>query len=142
LLRSLLIGFLIFSALSSNGAGAQSTKSVNITTDMLLELFNTVAVNAGRVGVHSTTDKAAALCDASKASALLSARRGAGFFACGSLDTSETDDFFSSCAALWPEYCDYNYNSPAQKLFIMHAQPINSGAPYCVSGLSPPYFRV
>lgn len=137
MLRSLLIGFLILSALTSNGAGAQNMKSANITMDMLLELFSTVAVTGTRDLSPCPT-----LCDANKASDFLPAKKEASFFGCGSLDTSETDTLFGSWAALWPEHYDYSCNCLAQKVFIMYGQPINSGAPYCVSGLSPPSFRV
>lgn len=45
MLRSLFIGFLILSALASNGVGNQINQNItNSSTDMLLELFN-AAVN-------------------------------------------------------------------------------------------------
>lgn len=46
--RSLFIGFLILSALTPKGAGAQIIKSdLNISADKLLELFNSVSVRTG-----------------------------------------------------------------------------------------------
>jgi hypothetical protein len=143
LLRSLLIGFLILSALTSNGGEAQSIKSVNITKDMLLELFNTVAVHTGKVGTHSATNKASTIFDANKASgASLGEKRGV-LYTCTPIGASKTDSLFGSCTAIWPEYYDYyDCNLLAQEISLMHGQPINSGARYCVSGLSPPCFKV
>jgi len=49
LFRSLLIGFLILSALTSKGAGAQIiSTNLNISADMLLELFNSVSAQTAR----------------------------------------------------------------------------------------------
>ncbi len=49
MLRSLLIGFLILSALTSKGAGAQILKEdLNISADMLLEFFNSVSVQSSK----------------------------------------------------------------------------------------------
>ncbi|HEX2944459.1 MAG TPA: hypothetical protein VHT96_00710 [Clostridia bacterium] len=47
--RSLLIGFLILSALTSKGAGAQIVNAnLNISADMLLEFFNSVSAQTAK----------------------------------------------------------------------------------------------
>ena len=47
--RSLFIGFLILSALASNGAGIQMNQNMtNSSTDMLLELFNAAVAHADK----------------------------------------------------------------------------------------------
>lgn len=62
MLRNLLIGFLILSALTSKGAGVQTVKSdLSISTDMLLEFFNSVSVQSSKAAGLSTavTDRSA-----------------------------------------------------------------------------------
>ena len=47
--RSLFIGFLILSALTSKGAGVQINQNItNISADMLLELFNAAVAHADK----------------------------------------------------------------------------------------------
>lgn len=60
MLRSLLIGFLILSALTSKGAGAQIIyEDLNISADMLLGFFNSVSVQSGKTAElsESRTDR-------------------------------------------------------------------------------------
>jgi len=126
LLRSLLIGFLILSALTSKGAGAQIVKSdLSISADMLLEFFNSVSVQG------------------SKAAGLSTARADRSSYACTSFNSSQLKTLVTRLEQIGPVaiqgHHDHAKHLPECGMVSRRPALLASRQAYCcVSGLSPP----
>lgn len=125
--RSLLIGFLILSALTSKGAGTQLVNiDLNISADMLLEFFNSVSAQTAKNAelTPAPADGASAAYALSNGGAVLPLRsvsgKSASFIWFDPIDRTGIGKVFSE---ICPEQMSY----------------YRSGAFLLVSGLSPPY---
>lgn len=116
MLRSLLIGFMILSALTSKGAEVQIFKSdLTISADMLLEFFNTVTVQN------------------SKAAELLAAKADGSYVQIQLCRLRQTGPI-----ALLKQSGQTDHDLKSVPVFL---KPVSSDGPhalFCVSGLSPP----
>ncbi len=129
MLRSLLIGFLIFSALTSKGAEAQIVNvNLNISADMLLELFNSVTSQTARNAELSSApaDRALLSYALSNGKAILPLRA-----------ISSKNNLFT-----WYDPIDKSiFRTAFSKLCSAQIAYCRSGVFSHVSGLSPPYSR-
>ena len=128
--RSLFIGFLIFSALTSKGAVVQINQDINnISADMLLEFFN------------------AALTHADKQAELTFARPDGVLFSDNSGDRAAIEKLLRLIShdnpVVWADsiseygYSDLQYSNVS----LMQKQPCRCGAFSCASDTSPPNFQ-
>lgn len=126
MLRSLLIGFLILSALTSKGAGAQILKDdLNISADMLLEFFNSVSVQSSKAAELS-----AAITDRSS-------------YAYTSFNSNQLKPLITRLRQIGPITIPGQYDQADRfpeggMVFRKLVLPVSQQAFYCVSGLSPP----
>ena len=126
MLRSLLIGFLILSALTSKGAGAQIVKDdLNISADMLLEFFNSVSVQS------------------SKAAELSAANTVRSPYAYTSFNKDQIKPLISKLRQIGPitipgQNNQMDYVPVGAMVFHKAVLPTSQQVYYCVSGLSPP----
>ena len=125
--RSLLIGFLILSALTSKGAGAQLVNTnLNISADMLLEFFNSVSAQTAKNAelTHGAADRTLVAYALSNSRTVLPLRSASGksttFIWCDPVDRIGFGTIFSE---IYPEQLSY----------------YRDGAYLLVSGLSPPF---
>jgi hypothetical protein len=127
LLRSLLIGLLIFSALTTKGAEAQIVNAnLNISADMLLELFNSVTAQTARNAELSSApaDRVLLAYALSNGKAVLPFRA-----------ISSKNNVFT-----WYDPIDKSiFKTAFGKLCSAQTAYCRSGAFSHVSGLSPPY---
>lgn len=124
--RSLFIGFLILSALTSKGVDAQiANNNTNIPSDMLLELFSTVMAQFGETASYSA-DKSDEVLFSHAAPVAGSAK-------------VLFEDFGKELQALCPDRNNVHDFGLQFAGFVAQAgQHIGSEAGFCVSGLSPP----
>jgi hypothetical protein len=121
-----MIGFLILSALTSKGAGAQIVKNdLSISADMLLEFFNSVSVQS------------------SKAAELSEARTDRSSCACTSFNNSQLKPHITRLEQIGPiamqEQYDQAKHFPECGMVFRKPDLLASRQSYCcVSGLSPP----
>lgn len=126
MLRSLIIGFLILSALTSKGAEAQMLKSeLNISADILLEFFNSVTVQNSKTAEFS------------------SAKMDSSFRAYASLNNIDDKMLIGRLKQISPiicmEKCDQaDYDLKGEAVFLKPVSSDGHQAYFCVSGLSPP----
>ncbi len=127
MLRSLLIGFLILSALTSKGAEAQIVNAnLNISADMLLELFNSVTAQTARNAELSSApaDRALLAFTLSNGKAVVPFRA-----------ISSKNNVFA-----WYDPIDKSiFRTVFSKIFSAQILYFRSGVFSHVSGLSPPY---
>lgn len=127
MLRSLLIGFLILSALASKGAEAQIIKNYsNIPAEMLLELFNAVTAQSDKTAEFSSTDV--------KEAFFSYARIGGKTIESISGKTKNSNQF-NWFEQNFQTSCHLHYTALGSHSRTM----ICKEAFLCVSGLSPPY---
>ncbi len=125
MLRSLLIGFMILSALTSRGAEVQILKSeLSISADMLLEFFNSVTVQSTRAAELS-----AAKTDSSSSYV--------------SFNKNEAQSLFVRLrqinAIVWMgKSSQTDHDLKGEKVFIKPVLADGHQVFFCVSGLSPP----
>lgn len=129
--RSLFIGFLILSALTSKGVGVQiNQNNTNISADMLLELFNAAAAYA---------DKQAELSVAKPDGAFLSNTSGS----MGAIEEL-LRPMRQGSPFVWVEPDDKNSSTYAQfsKTDLQQKQFSTGDVYSCGSDISPPHCRV
>lgn len=125
MLRSLLIGFMILSALTSKGAEVQILKSeLTISADILLEFFNSVTVQSSKAAELSAAKK-----DSSSAYA--------------SFDNNEVQTLSGGLRQInpivWMEKNNQtDHDLKGEKAFIKPVSADGHQVFFCVSGLSPP----
>lgn len=126
MLRSLLIGFLILSALTSKGAEAQILKNdLNISADILLEFFNSVTVQN------------------TKAAELSAAKIDGSTFMHTSFSKREVQSLFGRLRQIspiaWMEKCNQtDHDLKGETVFLRPVSSDEYKAFFCESGLSPP----
>jgi len=139
LIRSLFIGFLILSALTSKGTGVQIVNNFNIAPGMLPDIINAAA--------SACAEKASGLCNVADRSALTYSNRlskddqsfrqnSRGFTAPGkSLIESRFNEYATQTGTIIP------YDDLPQCGLCMQNAPVGpcSAEPCRTSGLSPPY---
>lgn len=124
--RSLLIGFLILSALTSKGAGIQIADTNLISADMLLEFFNSVSAQTAKNAELSpaAADRALAACALSNGRAVLPFP-----------GISSKSTFFVWCDPINRT----NFRAGFSDICPEQMSLYRSGAFLLVSGLSPPH---